>query len=105
MSIVEKILSLMQREHITAYGLEKTLGLSNAAIASWRAGRAKPSADALVKIADYFNVSVDYLLGRSTPAPQPMSEDLSRLVAIYDNLSESNKSRLLAYAEGLSAAK
>ena len=32
--------------------------------ANWEQGRAEPSAEDLVRLADYFDVSVDYLLGR-----------------------------------------
>lgn len=43
--------------------IERTLGLSNGAISSWK--KSNPSSDKLNQIADYFNVSTDYLLGRS----------------------------------------
>ena len=39
------------------------IGLSTAAATYWKNGSI-PKGDALVKVADYFNVSVDYLLGR-----------------------------------------
>ena len=42
----------------------KALGLSSATATKWKNG-SDPKADALVKIADYLDVSVDYLLGRS----------------------------------------
>ena len=40
------------------------LGLSSAAATHWKNGK-QPTAEILNKIADYFNVSVDYLLGRT----------------------------------------
>lgn len=42
----------------------KEIGVSSAAIANWKAGSI-PNGETLMKIADYFNVSVDYLLGRT----------------------------------------
>lgn len=41
----------------------KAIGLSNAAASGWKSGTL-PKADILVKIADYLNVSIDFLLGR-----------------------------------------
>lgn len=38
------------------------LGLSNSAISEWKKGKAKPSLEAVVKIARYFGVTTDYLL-------------------------------------------
>lgn len=45
----------------TPAGIE--LGISSSAVSKWRNGT-MPNADALIKIADKFNVSVDYLLCR-----------------------------------------
>ena len=70
MSAVEIIIHLMKEKNITAYQLTLACGLSNSAVTDWKSGKAKPSADALSKIADYFNVSVDYLLNR-VPTPTP----------------------------------
>lgn len=78
MNTVEKIQKLINEINISAYTLTQSLGLSNSAISDWKAGRAKPSADALLKIADYFDVSVDYLLGRTDEQQKkPMLEHMS----------------------------
>lgn len=69
MTTIEKIVSLMEKKQISARQLEIAASLSNASVQAWKSGKAKPSAEALTKIADYFNISVDYLLGR-TDAPQ-----------------------------------
>lgn len=74
MTTIERILNLMSQRNISAYQLEKTLGLSNASIQAWRNGRSKPSTDALSKLADYFDVTVDYLLCR-TDDPTPPSKE------------------------------
>lgn len=42
------------------------IGLSKNALQRYERGEAIPSADALVQIADYYCVSTDYLLGRTT---------------------------------------
>lgn len=51
-------------KEITVAELERSLGLANATIARWEKGAA-PNSAALGKVADYFHVSVDYLLGRT----------------------------------------
>ena len=43
----------------------RMLKVTQQAVASWENGRTEPSNMVLVEIADYFNVSVDYLLGRT----------------------------------------
>lgn len=41
----------------------KALGVSNGAVAMWETNKRQPDLDMLKKIADYFNVSVDFIMG------------------------------------------
>ena len=45
--------------------MAEALGLSKAAISQFETGKSQPSAAVLIALADYFNVSLDYLVGRS----------------------------------------
>lgn len=59
-----KIFERLLKEHgITAYRVAKETGISTGSLTDWKMGRSSPKADKLQKIADYFGVSVDYLLG------------------------------------------
>lgn len=69
MTTLEKILNLIQQSGKSEYQIKKETGLKNSIFSEWKAGRAKPSVPALITLADYFNVSVDYLLGRETSHP------------------------------------
>lgn len=70
MDTVEKITKLFEESGKSASSILKELNFSPTALSEWKRGKAKPTADALAKLADYFGVSVDYLLGR-TDAPNP----------------------------------
>lgn len=48
--------------NVTPYRVCKETGLTTATISNWKAGRYSPKADKMQKIADYFNVSVEYLM-------------------------------------------
>lgn len=65
MTTIEKIYKLMSEQGISATQLTKDANLTVGVMTQWKQGKQKPSADALSKIADYFKVSVDYLLGRT----------------------------------------
>lgn len=56
---------LCDEKGITAAELERAVGLANASVARWIKG-SSPNGSALEKVANYFHVSVDYLLGRTT---------------------------------------
>ena len=56
---------LLQKTGISAYRLSANTNISQSRISNWKAGTHLPSAETLIIIADYFDVSVDYLLGRT----------------------------------------
>ncbi|MBC1615425.1 helix-turn-helix transcriptional regulator [Listeria booriae] len=62
MTIVDRIKKLCENRKITIAELERSAGLTSSTIYRW--DKNTPSGDKLEKVADYFNVSVDYLLGR-----------------------------------------
>ena len=61
----ERLKELRAEKGIGQNKLAKDLSLSNASISKWETGKQEPSASALLKLAQYFNVSVDYILGLS----------------------------------------
>ena len=60
----EIFVQLLEKTGATAYKLSKDTGISQGMISNWRSGNRMPSAENLIALADYFGVSVDYLLGR-----------------------------------------
>ena len=61
MTIYQRIKELARLKGVSIRELEKQLGFSNGAINKWDV---KAPSDKLEKVANYFNVSTDYLLGR-----------------------------------------
>ena len=53
---------LCKEKGVTAYRVCKETGLTTATISNWKAGRYTPKQEKMQKIADYFGVSVDYLM-------------------------------------------
>lgn len=63
MNPYEKIQELTNERGISVRELEKRLGFSNGYFSKWK--KVSPNSEGLQKVADYFDVSVDYLLGRT----------------------------------------
>lgn len=61
----DRILELRKEKGISQAVLAKALDVSYSVICYWETNRSEPTAPNLCKIADYFGVSVDYLLGRN----------------------------------------
>jgi len=62
---VERFEECLQKKNITAYRVAKETEISQGLMASYHRGNKTPTANNLIKIADYFDCSIDYLLGRT----------------------------------------
>lgn len=56
---------LMKEKGVTPYRVHKETGIATSTLSDWKNGKSTPKQDKLQKIADYFNVSLDYLAGNS----------------------------------------
>lgn len=65
MEFSERLKELRKQAHLTQVELASKLGIVQSSYADWERGKKKPTQDNLVKIAQIFNVSVDYLVGNS----------------------------------------
>lgn len=63
MTTFERVKLLADKQKLSIVELEERLGFSRNSLYAWK--RNNPSSDKLQKVADYFNVSTDYLLGRT----------------------------------------
>ena len=64
-SLGDVIRELRKGKKLTQDDLAPLLNVTRATLANWEVNRADPNLEDLNKIADFFNVSVDYLLGRN----------------------------------------
>ena len=61
----ERFALLLAENNVTPYRVSKDTGIATATLSDWKNGRSTPKNDKLQKIADYFNVSLDWLTGNS----------------------------------------
>lgn len=77
----------MKSKGITAKQLTNDLEISNSAITDWKKGKAKPSTDAIIKLATYFNVSTDYiLLGKVSSSSNSNIDTYNELIDLFKQL-------------------
>ena len=63
----DRVFHLMQERGVRASDIVKQTGIKQSTITEWKMGRSSPSVNALVMLADYFGVTVDYLVAHDTP--------------------------------------
>ena len=94
-----RLKNLRQSLGLNQADVARALGMKGAAISKYETGRSIPDAETLKKIANYFNVSSDYLLGISG---EPNLKDLSDpLIQRITSLPDNAKERLIGYLDGL----
>lgn len=96
--IVQNILRLAKEKKITNQQLCKILETNPNKIYDWKIGKSKPSAEDISKLADYFDVSTDYLLGRQV-TESSVPENIQQLLSVASRLSCDQLKDLLQYAE------
>ena len=53
---------LCQKRNVTPYKVSKLANVTQTALSNWKTGKSTPSAKTLQKLADFFNVSIEYLM-------------------------------------------
>lgn len=61
----EQIRNLREARHMTQVELARALSVSKQAVSNWENNNIQPSVEMVETLADYFGVTVDYLLGRN----------------------------------------
>lgn len=74
------LFSLRTNRNLSRKELAKAIGVQDYNVADWENGRTEPSLTKIIALADFFDVSVDFLIGRS------FKDDC--LCHIYEGLSE-----------------
>ena len=60
---------LLRQAGVTAYRVSKETGIGASTFSDWKKGRSTPKQEKLQKIADYFGVSVEYLMTGKNSSP------------------------------------
>ncbi|SDJ69224.1 helix-turn-helix domain-containing protein [Alkalibacterium thalassium] len=84
MNIGHRLANLREKKGLSQAALAERLGMSQSSIAMWETNKRRVPDDALIKLADYYNVSTDYLLGRDVPE-WASTEDVFELQTLLEN--------------------
>lgn len=104
MNIGLKIRELRKERRISQAEFGKIIGVSQTTVTAWETGRAEPASSYVAKLADYFNVTTDYLLGREVKQPANNSRnEKADLVAAHidDDVSESEMKQITDFIDFL----
>lgn len=92
---------LRKSRGITQEDFGKILNVQKATISRYEKGVIFPSPDVLKKMANYFNVSIDYLLGNEGKSTPPITPEEKTLLVGFKNLTNEGRNTLLAVLSSL----
>lgn len=94
----ERFYNLCKNSNLSPNAVCAQLDLSKATATHWKNGTT-PNGDVLVKIALYFNTSIDYLMGLTENNKQ-LTQDEKDILHILNSIdSKYNRAKLLGYVE------
>lgn len=105
MTISQRIFNVMEQKHLKQSDLAKYIGIASSSVTDWKKKGSIPSADKIVKISEFLNVSIDYLLGVSNEpnlkqlvsndnieiSQLNVDETTSQLISLFKELSFKDK--------------
>lgn len=112
MTVFDRIMFLLNELHIEQKVLAEYLNVKPTVFSDWKAGRNSSYLKHIDKIAEFFNVSIDYLMGKDEIKNRSMPEDMEQLykaiqenpeireyVQLYSQLSPEAKQHLRMYVD------
>lgn len=75
MTFSQRLSNLMDARGISAYRIYKDLKIPDSLIGYWKKGLRNPSSEQLLKLSEYFHVTVDYLLGNEQKESPAVYDD------------------------------
>lgn len=101
-----RLVALRKGRNLTQSELAKALKVSQAAVGNWEKGKRDPDIPTLIAIADFFGVSVDYLIMHDDPFLGDLhkhSKDLLSLLSAFRSASfdTQNNIRLILHLQEL----
>ncbi|WP_144561619.1 helix-turn-helix domain-containing protein [Bacillus mycoides] len=97
MTLNERLKACREKKGYTQTFISEKLDVNKATLSSYESGRRKPDYEILTKLADIYEVSVDYLLGRSihhkltTEETEGIQKETNEWMKLINQLSEDNK--------------
>ena len=87
---------LLDMNGVKSADVARATGISNMTFSDWKNGKSTPKMDKIEKIAKYFGVTTDYMMGKKSEIPSAsMADDHLELIKLYSSLSEADQKAIM----------
>ena len=101
MNLAQRLKELRFSRDLSQAELAKLLEVSPSLISGYEIGTKTPSFNMLEKLADFFNVDIDYLRGKQEATTEIVTGEAHLLLEIFKRLDDHSQALVLGYARGL----
>ncbi len=97
-----RLKEIRQTKRITQIEVAEKLGISYATYSGYETNTHKPTPEMLCKLTDFFNVTTDYILGRTSDCLLGNSYiPKSEIQELYNQLDDGSKKLVKSYIQGI----
>ena len=87
---------LLDMNGLKSADVARATGISNMTFSDWKNGKSTPKMDKIEKIAKYFGVTTDYMMGKKSEIPSAsMADDHLELIKLYSSLLEADQKAIM----------
>lgn len=87
---------LLDMNGVKSADVARATGISNMTFSDWKNGKSTPKMDKIEKIAKYFGVTTDYMMGKKSEVPSlSMADEHFELIKLYSSLSEADQKAIM----------
>ena len=103
MGSVDKILALMEEKRVSAAQLTREAGITRGLVTQWKQRLQKPSMGNITKLAAYFDVTVDYIIGIEKDRPhegeRSVDPTIAGIIEAVQDMTEDEVAKVQEYAQ------
>lgn len=85
---MNRLRELREERELRQTDVAQVTGIDQKTLSNYETGKTRPDSDALIRLADFFEVSIDYLVGRSGPEEERSEEIEKRINHVQKQLNE-----------------
>ena len=89
-----RLRELRKQKGLTMKQLGDLVGLAESTISLYETGKRQPDQDTMVFFADFFGISIDYLLGREEETEQASTQAVDRLKRVAEDTKDFNEQEM-----------
>ena len=99
---MRRLKELREKRRLNQEGLAMKLNVSQSTISAYEVGERTPDLETLISIANFFGVSIDYLVGlRQITKQGDLSHDELEFLCKYRQSDQISREKITAYMDGL----